>query len=67
MITREQYLDSKRKREELLNAKRKLYATLLDLPDDLKSDQDLCLMHVLSIDRQIQQFISNVVMNEHSD
>jgi hypothetical protein len=46
-------------KEEILNAKRKLYSLLLKLDEETISENELDIMYLLSKDGQIQNFFEN--------
>ena len=45
-------------KEEILNAKRKLYSLLLKLDEETITENELDIMYLLSKDEQIQNFLN---------
>jgi hypothetical protein len=46
-------------KEEILNAKRKLYSLLLKLDEETITENELDIMYLLSKDEQIQNFFNS--------
>lgn len=48
-------------KEELLEAKRKLYSLILNLTEDEMTENELDIMYLLAKDEQIQHFLKNTL------